>query len=222
MREPESQKYLEEQGLEATLTGDPAFSLPITLLSDRKFANDGPRLVLNVSPYVYRDTEAAVADKALLDFVERRLAEGYAIQLLSHVNTGTSSDSSVMRKLFAPYIADGRVEFVSEEYSASQFKGIVAAADVVMAVRTHVTIAGFSSATPTVSIGYSAKAPRLNRFLFGHDDYVIETRDLNSEALENTFQAVLRDKPRIITTLEKKSAGLRGDFKALCESMIAQ
>ena len=221
VREPESKSYLEAQGIPAILTGDPAFSLPIHPESEEAVTDERPRIVLNVSPYVYRGADVQVIENALRGFVERRLGEGYRILLLSHVNTGTSSDTATMQKIFADYIEQGRVETVSEDLTASQFKGVVAASDFVVAVRTHVTIAGFSSATPTLSVGYSAKAPRLNRFLFGHDDYVVETPALNASTLEDTFQKIAQEKQEIRRTLESKSAELRADFRTLCEGTIA-
>lgn len=222
VRETQSKTYLESQGVSAILAADPAFNLRPK--ANDLFAPDPSRkqIVVNVSPYIYRRTTREVVEPALQAFVKKRITEGYRIVLMSHVNTDTSSDTAVIRDVFRDYLNNENVDFVPEELTAAQLKGIVAGSDFVVASRTHVTIAGFSSAIPVLSIAYSAKAPRLNRFLFGHESFLLNAWDITPDSLEETFQRVLVAKDEISTTLAEKSTTMRATFRDLCESVFRQ
>ncbi|MGV0817244.1 polysaccharide pyruvyl transferase family protein [Martelella sp. AMO21009] len=220
VREVESRDYLQSKGIPAVLAADPAFNLK-SKSNDLYTPKPGQkRIVVNISPYIYRKTTAEVVEPALRAFVNKRIAEGYRIVLLSHVNTATSSDSATIRNVFRDVMENDNVDLVPEELTAAQFKGIVAGSDFVVASRTHVTIAGFSSATPVVSIAYSAKAPRLNRFLFGHESFLINAWDITTDDLEKTFQQVAGAQDEIRMILNEKGAALRATFGALCESVF--
>lgn len=220
VREVETKTYLDAKGLAAELAADPAFNLRP---KDNDHFTPDPahkHIVVNVSPYIYRNTTAAVVEPALQTFVKTRIAEGYRIVLVSHVNTKTSSDSATIRTVFKDILDDDAVTLVPEDLTAAQFKGIVAGSDFVVASRTHVTIAGFSTATPVLSIAYSAKAPRLNRFLFDHESYVVNAWDITTDSLEETFQRVAANRTGIRETLQTRAAALRTAFRKLCETVV--
>ncbi|AQZ51041.1 polysaccharide pyruvyl transferase family protein [Martelella mediterranea] len=222
VREIESRDYLVSNGVPAVLVADPAFNLK-PQANDLYVPKPGQkRIVVNISPYIYRKTTAEAVEPALQTFVKKRIGEGYRIVLVSHVNTATSSDTAVIRNVFQDILDNENVDFVPEELTAAQFKGVVAGADFVVASRTHVTIAGFSSATPVLSIAYSAKAPRLNRFLFGHEAFLINAWDITTDDLEKTFQQVAGAQDEIRATLSEKGAALRATFRSLCESVFKE
>lgn len=222
VRETSSRDYLKTKHIIANVVGDPAF----TLLPNTNYAQGKKsakrRIVLNVSPYVYKGNTEDIVNNALLKFAEKRLSEGFEIALLSHVNTPTSSDSRVLKGVFGRMLLQDNIFLIPTNLSAAEYKGVVAASDYVIASRTHVTIAGFSSGIPVVSIGYSAKAPRLNKFLFGHESYTLQSSAITEASLEATFQRVVSSKREISATLQSKTDDLRMAFKGLCRSVTTE
>jgi colanic acid/amylovoran biosynthesis protein len=222
VREKASQDYLETNGLRAQIVSDPAFNLTPSEGFAEGLDGSKPRIALNISPYIYRGNTKAIVDKCIKSFVAKRLAEGFDIALISHVNTATSSDSSVIQDVLGEFLQQENVHVIPTNLSAAEYKGIVSKSDYVVASRTHVTIAGFSTATPVLSIAYSAKAPRLNAFLFGHELFTVKSSELSERNLEDTFQRIVDNKEEISETLTNKSAELRVAFQKLCESVTVE
>jgi len=59
--------------------------------------------------------------------------------------------------------------------------------------RTHSTIAALSSGVPTLSFAYSIKAWGINMDTFGHSDYCLEPRSLDTEAVFVQISSMLDD-----------------------------
>ena len=222
VREKASQDYLETNGLRAQIVSDPAFNLTPGDGFAEGLDGSRQRIALNISPYIYRGNTKATVDKCIKSFVAKRLTEGFDIALISHVNTATSSDSRVIQDVLGEFLEQENVHVIPTDLSAAEYKGIVSKSDYVVASRTHVTIAGFSTATPVLSIAYSAKAPRLNAFLFGHESFTIKSSELSEKNLEDTFQRIVDNKEEISETLTNKSAELRVAFQKLCESVTVE
>ncbi|MCX7593406.1 MAG: polysaccharide pyruvyl transferase family protein, partial [Fischerella sp.] len=64
---------------------------------------------------------------------------------------------------------DPRVHFAGADHTASEFKGLIGACDLVVAERMHAAIAGLSSGVCTLPIGYSIKAEGIMTDLLGHE-----------------------------------------------------
>jgi colanic acid/amylovoran biosynthesis protein len=64
--------------------------------------------------------------------------------------------------------------------TAAQTKHVISQCRLLMATRTHATIAGFSTGIPTASLSCTRKALGINQDLFSHQRYVcdISQRDL--------------------------------------------
>lgn len=81
-------------------------------------------------------------------------------------------------------------------------------------VRTHSTIAAYSSLVPTLVIGYSIKARGIAQDLFGDDSLVLPVQKLdNPQTLVEGFDLLMRDNAKIKNQLakvvpEKKVAAL--------------
>lgn len=75
-----------------------------------------------------------------------------------------------------------RVVWVNQFYNSKQLKYIISQCKVLVAARTHASIAGYSSCVPTLVVGYSVKAVGIAKDLFGTDEnYVIWARDIAQE-----------------------------------------
>jgi colanic acid/amylovoran biosynthesis protein len=84
--------------------------------------------------------------------------------------------------------------------NAPQTKQLIAGCRYFIGARTHATIAAMSSGVPTLSIAYSVKARGINLDLFGHERYVLDTRQLDANGLAAGL-ALLRDEEPAIRAL---------------------
>jgi len=87
----------------------------------------------------------------------------------------------------------------------------------VIAARTHATIAGFSTGVPTISLGYSRKAVGINRDVFGTEDYLVMARDIEPGKIVERVKHVLSHESQLRQSMPKRaeelksSAALAGD-----------
>ena len=65
---------------------------------------------------------------------------------------------------------DRRVRVAGADHSASEFKGLIAASDLVVAERMHAAIAAISSGKPALLVGYSVKSRGIIKDLFADSD----------------------------------------------------
>lgn len=93
--------------------------------------------------------------------------------------------------------ATSRLAMVPRGLNAAQLKHVISHCRLLIGARTHATIAAFSTAVPTLSIAYSVKAKGINRDLFGHERYVLETPKLARDTLWTGFELLQREEAAI-------------------------
>ncbi|AHK80729.1 hypothetical protein M911_11650 [Ectothiorhodospira haloalkaliphila] len=177
---------------------DPAFMLrpesPDPFWPQALTDGAGRRVALNFSPLAPgpgAEGEVVALIRCLLE------DPGTHLLLIPHVTPvrpGVEGDAALMRRLLSMAGLNEdqrrRVHEVPDTLRAAQYKGAVARCDVLMAARTHLTIAGFSLGVPTVSLGYSRKAEGLNRDLLGHAHYHVSCEHFTARvAMERLAQA---------------------------------
>lgn len=145
--------------------------------------------------------EGAVADVAafIRDVLERTR---FAVLLVPHVaplngdlfNNDESFNRKLMQVLGGP---TPRLAQVPNGLNAAHLKHVISQCRFLIGGRTHATIAGFSSAVPTLSIAYSVKAKGINRDLFGDERYVLETPQLSRERLWAGLELLREDEVRM-------------------------
>lgn len=139
----------------------------------------------------------------VVDFVRHVLkTTELAIVLVPHVSPLNGNDfnnDEVFndRLLNACGGASDRLVQVPHGLNAAQLKFVISKCRFLIAARTHATIAAFSTAVPTVSIAYSVKAKGINRDLFGHERYVLETPKVSSATLASNLQILLDEETAI-------------------------
>ncbi|MDB9303321.1 polysaccharide pyruvyl transferase family protein [Nodularia spumigena CS-591/12] len=69
-----------------------------------------------------------------------------------------NDDRILATNLLRAFNYDPRIHIAGADHTASEFKGLIAACDLVIAERMHAAIAGLSSGICTIAIGYSVKA----------------------------------------------------------------
>ncbi len=102
-------------------------------------------------------------------------------------------------------------------YTAPQLKWVISQMRLLVAARTHATIAAFSTHTPVVSISYSQKSKGLNRDLFETLDYCVDAEKIATEpdALTDAVERALANEDAMRRTLaEKIPAHVANAYKA--------
>lgn len=214
VREADSQAYLASIGVAAEQVADPAFTMQPEAFDAAAFWPEGADgcLGLNVSPLIrgYRTTEASrlQLDAEVVAFVQAVARDtDLGVLLIPHVGPlcggSDNSDHHYMQGLLqAGRIDSTRVRLAPPTLNAAQLKHLISQCRYFIGARTHATIAAFSTVVPTVSIAYSVKAKGINRDLFGHIDYVLDTPKVTAQALHQHLQ-VLRTQE---TTLKAQLA----------------
>ena len=92
-----------------------------------------------------------------------------------------------------------------EDHNAPELKYIISKCRLFVGARTHATIAAYSSAVPTLVVGYSVKARGIARDLFGtEENYVLPVQDLDKpKQLTEAFKWLEENEDSIRTHLEE-------------------
>jgi len=202
VREAESFDYLRKIGLgeKTCAMSDPAFVMAPSRPESDIWSKEIPErsIGLNLSPLIerYRQSskgfQAWVKDAAgLIDAIMNRFNQ--PLILIPHVTEPGNDDFAFMSEALN-LVGDNfrnKISIVPPDLNAQELKWIISKLDILIAARTHATIAGLSSSVPTISIAYSMKAYGLNSQIFNHHDYVIHARDLTAESLIHCMETVL-------------------------------
>lgn len=193
VRESLTLEYLDEHGIAENVVSvaDPAFLLepdPVDLAS---FWPDAERVfAINVSALSCRRRRdgdlhfGQALVEAVIEEVLRR--DEWGVLLVPHVmRPPTDDDHSYLGAIIEARERSERIRLLPPRFDARQTKHVISRCDALMAARTHATIAGFSTAVPTISLAYSRKAHGINLDLFGHDGWLLDI-----VKMEDTGEAV--------------------------------
>jgi polysaccharide pyruvyl transferase WcaK-like protein len=97
-----------------------------------------------------------------------------------------------------------RILLVPRYLNAAQLKHLIGQCRFFMGARTHSTIAAWSQGVPTISIAYSTKANGLNKDLFGHLRYVLETPRVDQHTLAAGLRTLQSEEEAIKQLLGEK------------------
>lgn len=240
VRESSSIEYLRSVGVTANVfpTVDSAFALEPQPVALEAFwpKGEGRGVVgLNVSPLIDKVRLTSGVGRPLLDEVERFAAElldeGWPVLLVPHViplDGAIRNNDAVFLDALAERLHryGDRLTCAPRTLNAPQLKYVIGRCGFFIGARTHATIAAMSSQVPTLSIAYSVKARGINRDLFGHEDYVLDTASVTKTSLREGFGRLLRDEIQIRATLNSRTPEWRARVRAsvraldeLCPSM---
>ncbi len=202
---------------------DPAFSLDIKeielpdgfAVKNTVGINVSDITVNNKHPHVYTNVIALI--RHILDNTDM------SVCLIPHVydikrNTG---DYPILKKIHGE-INDPRVSMVDGEYTCEELKYIISQCRFLVAARTHATIAAYSSAVPTLVIGYSVKSRGIATDLFGKDEgYVISYKDLSEKnELIPAFTGIVAQEKELIEKLKSFVSEYRKELSDAIEKYI--
>ena len=140
---------------------------------------------LNVSPLILDHTkDKNTALNAFVALVRHilRTSEN-AVALIPHVTWAHDNDVDALSTIKAQFADEPRVFLLPDRLNAMQYKGYVKRLSGLVAARTHVSIAAYSTFVPTLVIGYSVKARGIARDLFGEEaGHLLPAQELSGEA----------------------------------------
>jgi len=195
VRETLSLEYLASKGVRDNvfLVADPAFLLkPVEPTAAPKIEDDA--IGINLSPLMARYLTDGDLQKLVILTAqivrEVQNVTGRKIYLIPHVTSPHSNDYVFLKNVLT--LLNGiDVMLIDDRYSAAEIKWIISKMALFAGVRTHSTIAAFSSGVPTISFVYSIKAVGINKDLFGHDRYCIYRKDCHPAVVaEKMGQAI--------------------------------
>ena len=106
-----------------------------------------------------------------------------AVALIPHVTWAHDNDVDALSAIKAQFADEPRVFLLPDCLNAMQYKGYVKRLSGLVAARTHVSIAAYSTFVPTLVIGYSVKARGIARDLFGEEaGHLLPAQELSGEA----------------------------------------
>ncbi|WP_047393360.1 polysaccharide pyruvyl transferase family protein [Chitinibacter sp. ZOR0017] len=221
VRETASLEYLQKLGIEnVQLVVDSAFALDFEPVSEdllQLFKQAKPVLGFNVSPLIRNFREDAdsktALDQEVVNFLIATLQQNEVnVMLVPHVdplngqteNSDSAYMSQILDQLRAAGFGPDVVQMLPRTLNAAQLKDVIRRCHYFMGARTHATVAALSQAVPTTSIAYSIKAKGINKDLFGHLDFVLETPQVTSASLQQHFNLLISQRATIQQYLADK------------------
>lgn len=161
---------------------------------------EGNTIGINVSPMIMDNEQktGVVMDsykkllQHILDTTDMNIA------LIPHVVWERNDDRIPLHELYHFFKKTGRVVMI-EDGTCEELKGDIARCRMFIGARTHATIAAYSSAVPTLVVGYSVKAQGIAKDLFGsYEHYVLPVQELQtSEQLIDAYEWLLQEEHTI-------------------------
>ncbi|BBO67035.1 hypothetical protein DSCA_09650 [Desulfosarcina alkanivorans] len=197
---------------------DPAFLLKEEPVDIENFWPGEPGdgvLGINISSVINRYRKAGNdLRKDLSHFINQIFKEtNFSVLLIPHVitdNDSNNNDAVFMNPIFKNLKHyHKRIEMMDDSLNASQIKYVIGKCRFMIGARTHSTIAAMSSCIPTISIAYSVKAKGINKDLFGHLNYVLDSQETNDTSLWKTFKKLIQDEQACKNKLYEKMKSIR-------------
>lgn len=210
-------KYIDEEKL--MLVPDCAFSLKPKKVKLNPWYENRKILGINLSPLVIKSDENLKAAIDLMKYILK--ATDYDILLVPHVTVSESDDMKILRKLKKEFTDDKRVYLEEGNFNCQEIKYIISKCDLLIAARTHASIAAYSTNIPTLVIGYSVKSRGIAEDIFGnYKDYVLPTEEISFETLKEKFDYLNTNQNKIKKILKNRTKEINEEAKTLYSRMI--
>lgn len=226
-RESLTYDALQENGLcNAILRPDPAFLLKTDFVDSQTDNVNKNTIGINLSPQVDKCSSDGTIITRNTDALIKYIIEtsSMKIALIPHVVWPQSNDLDTLRPLYEKYKGTGRVILI-DDCNAEVLKGYISRCRMMIAARTHASIAAYSTHVPTLVIGYSVKSKGIAKDIFGTDDnYVIAAQNFKTDTdLIDRFEWLRENENTIRTHLQsfmpaycKKAYGIRNELERIC------
>lgn len=205
-RESISFEALQRVNKSTFLAPDPAFFMEPVKCSVPDLFNKRKVIGINASPMIIsNEKNQGITYQNYLNLIRSILeTTDYGIALIPHVIWKSNDDRVVLKKLYDEINSKDRVILI-EDHSAPELKYIISQCEFFVGARTHATIAAYSTAVPTLVVGYSVKARGIAKDLFGKEEgYVLPVQELSSPLqLLQSFNALFEKRVFIKKYLEE-------------------
>jgi polysaccharide pyruvyl transferase WcaK-like protein len=133
----------------------------------------------------------------------------FNIALIPHVNWGPVFSDIVTMEMISKKFSDQSRIFIIPEQGAPQQKYVLSQCKIVVTLRTHASIASYSSCVPTLVTGYKTKTTGIAKDLFGSfENYIVPVPSLNNQnQIKNAFIWFLENETMIRTKLNNIMPG---------------
>lgn len=132
---------------------------------------------INLSDIIFSTNDKSIFNNAvnLISYILEKT--NYHIALIPHVHQvlNDNNDQVVLKRLWQHFNQDPRIHFIDTTFNACQIKDIVGQCQLLVAARTHCSIAGYSIKIPTLVLGYSVKSKGIAKDLFGTDEHYVKS-----------------------------------------------
>ena len=210
-------KYVSEDKL--MLIPDPAFSLKPKSIQLNKWYEKGNIIGLNLSPLTIKNDEQYESIKSLIDYILNKTK--YKILLLPHVTVEEASDLIILRRIANDYKDNDRIYLEEKDYNCQELKYIISKCHIIVASRTHASIAAYSSCVPTLVIGYSVKSRGIAEDIFGnYEKYVLPANKISKQSIISSFEYILDNKQKIKKYLSDKMPSIIEQSSKIYENML--
>lgn len=209
-------RFIDEEKL--LLVPDPAFSLNSKKVKLDSWYRGRKVLGLNLSPLTIKTDDNY---NSIIDFINYVLDKtDYSISLIPHVTLESVSDMIILNRIREDFKDNDRIFLERTDYNCNQVKYVISQCDMLIAARTHASIAAYSTYVPTLVLGYSVKSRGIAEDLFGsYKKYVIPNDDLNFENLVSCFEYIDSNKEKIKKILIDKMDTIVPEAKDLFSKM---
>lgn len=122
----------------------------------------------------------------------------FGVALIPHVNVGSNlNDTDTLKMLYDKFSRTNRIALIPEQRSDQQ-KYVIGKCDFMITLRTHVSVAAYSQAIPTIVLGYSQKSKGIAIDLFGTDEnYVVRVEELDQMRLITALNWIVSNEQEI-------------------------
>lgn len=181
---------------------DPAFVLDYPVMDDDMIDN---AVGINISPMAIANESikgiTIASFRRLMEFVLNKTDMN--IVLIPHVVWEDGDDRIPLNQLYNYFSSANRV-YIADDQSCKEIKGLISKCRFFIGARTHATIAAYSTAVPTLTVGYSVKARGIAQDLFGTDyNHVISVQSIKTDtALIDAFIWQMEHEDSIRTQLK--------------------
>lgn len=173
---------------------DPAFSLECSECELPMQFDNKEVVGINLSPLVQKldNTGSIVLENyvQLVKFIIEKTEMN--IVLIPHVCKEGNDDRKSLKKLMSIFQNEDRMVMINEDgkMDCKQLKYIISKCRYVVAARTHVSVAAYSTCVPVLVAGYSVKAKGIAKDVFGeYEKYVVDIHNLkNGYELKDSFE----------------------------------
>jgi len=217
VREKESYDYLKGKlGLETNLylAADPAFLMePESYDESFVLTNDSKKIIaVNFSSAPLEHVYGKLATdeiKHMLIGLSKKIIEKTNAKILfvPHVK----SDWKLLYPIYETLRISkpGMVGIIERDIGARKTKWAISQTNVLLTMRFHCSLAGFSTNTPTLVLVSTSKGQKMVNEMYGNLDFAIDIKDMESDSLFDKLNYLLKNEEKIRKRLSGKSAEMK-------------